>query len=347
MNRLTVVHPGDIDTRTGGFGYDRRLIAGLRAAGRSVATLALPGDYPAPSSADVDAAARLIAALAPGEPVLVDGLAGAVLPDVLRAEAARRPVVMLCHHPLALETGLDVDRAAALATSERAALAACHAVVVTSAPTADTLVRAFGVPADRITVALPGTDPRPPARRAGDPPVLLTVATLTRRKAHDVLIAALGGVRDLAWTARFVGGADFEPAWTAELRRLAEETGVAERVAFVGSVDDPDRAYAAADLFVLPSRYEGYGMAFAEALAHGLPVIAARAGAVPSVVPETAGILVPPDDAAELSAALRRVLTDTAVREALAAGAHAAGSRLPTWEATAMLVAGVLDEVTR
>src|SRR5439155_21666989 len=90
--------------------------------------------------------------------------------------------------------------------------------------------------------------------------------------------------------------------------------------------------YRTADCFVLPSFHEGYGMAFAEALSHGLPVVAARAGAVPSTVPESAGVLMPPGDVAALAAALRRIITEPDLRGRLAAGALAAGARLPDWD---------------
>jgi glycosyltransferase involved in cell wall biosynthesis len=95
------------------------------------------------------------------------------------------------------------------------------------------------------------------------------------------------------------------------------------------------QAYRAADLFVLPSLHEGYGMAFAEAMAHGLPIIATAAGAIPQTVPREAGLLVRPGDAAELARALRRVIAEPALAARLAAGSRAAGGRLPDWRQAA------------
>ena len=198
---LVLVHPGDLDTRTGGFGYDRRLVEALGALGRPVRTLALAGGYPEPSDADRLAARAIFAELPDGAIALVDMLAGGVLPEVFEAERKRLAIVALCHHPLALETGLDPAAAERLEALERRALAAARHVVVTSQATAETLVARFGVAAERITVALPGTDPRPEAHGDHRPPLLLTVATLTPRKGHDVLIAALADIADLPWVA--------------------------------------------------------------------------------------------------------------------------------------------------
>jgi glycosyltransferase involved in cell wall biosynthesis len=240
---------------------------------------------------------------------------------------------------------VPAGRAAELAALERRSLKAARAVIVTSKATADILVADFGVPARKVTAALPGTDPRPPAACAGDPPVLLTVGSLTRRKGHDVLVDALARIADLRWTSRFVGGDGYDPDWAGTLSEQVARAGLTNRIRFVGEVDDPTPEYAGADLFVLPSRYEGYGMAFAEALAHGLPVVAARAGAVPQVVPQDAGALVPPDDPAALAEALRFLLAEPAARARARAAAHRAGRALPSFDDTAATVESVLDGV--
>lgn len=335
---LVLVHPGDLDTRTGGFGYDRRLVEALGALGRPVRTLALAGGYPEPSEADRLAARAIFAELPDGSIALVDMLAGGVLPEVFEAERKRLAIVALCHHPLALETGLDPAAAERLEALERRALAAARHVVVTSQATAETLVTSFGVAAERITVALPGTDPRPEAHGDHRPPLLLTVATLTPRKGHDVLIAALADITDLPWVAQFVGGGQYDPEWAEKLAHEVAARGLQARIEFAGEVDDPSPHYLAADIFVLPSRYEGYGMVFAEALAHGLPIVAARAGAVPDVVPEAAGRLVPPDDPDALADALRLLLTDGGAHAKARAASRRAGLALPGWNRTAEAV---------
>ncbi len=338
--------PGDLSRRTGGYGYDRRLIAALEAAGRRVEVVRLGDGFPDPPPAERAAAAAVLAAIPDGAPLLVDGLAGGVLDGELAAASGRLALVYLCHHPLGLETGLDPDRAAALLARERRALAAAAAVVVTSTATARTLAADLGVPAERISVAVPGTDPQPQAPGGGDPPVLLTVATLIRRKGHDVLVDALARLKDLAFESRIVGG-EVDPAFAARIKAAVAAAGLSEKVRFLGEVADPSEHYASADVFVLPSRYEGYGMVFAEALARGLPVVAARAGAVPEVVPEAAGALVPPDDPEALAAALRRLLVDADARARARRASRAAGLALPDWTATARIVEAVIERATR
>jgi len=344
-----IVHfaiPGNLQSLTGGYAWDRRIIAELQALGMTVRILPLSERFPYPDAeALADAAAR-VAALPDGAVLIADGLAWGVLDAVALAHAQRLRVIALCHHPLALESGLSPERSAALHHSECRALQAAAAVIVTSQETARTLVAQCGVPNARITAALPGTDPVPPAPCTGNPPVLLSLATLTRRKGHDVLIAALACLKDLQWTARFVGGTHFDPDWTAHLHALVIRNGLGERIAFTGSCETPEDEFAQADVFVLPSRYEGYGMVFAEALAHGLPVIAARAGAVPDVVPADAGLLVPVDDSAALAAALRRVLSDAALYQDLRRGALRAAATLPRWKDSARCIADLIANLT-
>lgn len=344
-SRLYFAIPGDLATLSGGYGYDRRLCKELRALGMEVEIVPLAASFPVPDeAARADAQARF-EALPDGAVVLVDGLALGVLDSLAEQHARRLKLLALCHHPLGLETGLSRDEARALVESETRALNAARAVLVTSPTTCRVLVEQLGIMQDRITVAVPGTDPQQFAECKGNPPVLLSVASLTRRKAHDVLISALARIAHLPWTARFVGGAEFDPAWTAFLQQQVAVLGLQQRILFIGGVQDPFSEYAQADLFVLPSLYEGYGMAFAEALAFGVPVVGARAGAVPDVVPESAGILVQPGDVDALASALERLLTEPATLGKLQRGARRAALQLPGWQDTATVVKALLARV--
>jgi glycosyltransferase involved in cell wall biosynthesis len=96
---------------------------------------------------------------------------------------------------------------------------------------------------------------------------------------------------------------------------------------------------------VLPSRYEGFGMAYAEAIAHGLPAIGTTAGAIPEIVPESAGVLVPPDDGPALAAALRHLIESRTARAQLAEGARIAAKSLPTWSESAKLFSDAIERV--
>ncbi|MFN0002051.1 MAG: glycosyltransferase family 4 protein [Pseudohongiellaceae bacterium] len=339
--------PGDINTMTGGYAYARRLITELSELGLLVKHLALSGTYPTPDNIALGYADKHFAAFPDGAIVLADGLAFGVLDAIAQLHSDRLKIIALCHHPLALETGLSNAHAQELHHSEQRALAAAVAVLVNSSNTAGILTKQFAVKPEKIVVALPGTDSQVFAECNGNPPVLLTVATLTHRKAHDVLITALAQITDLPWVARFVGSKESDPNWTIHLISKTVEHRLENRINFMGTVAELSAEYSKADLFVLPSLFEGYGMVFAEALAYGLPIVAARSGAVPDVVPDTAGILVTPNNADELATALRLLLTQPALRGKLQRGARRAASHLPTWKNTAMIVANLVSEVKK
>lgn len=335
--------PGDLATLTGGYAYARRLIEALPTAGWSAHHVVLPGSFPKPSESDLNETRSIFAALPHGTPLLVDGLAFGALPADLLAEFDHT-YTALVHHPLAEESGISAADARNFRTQERAALALAQSVVVTSPHTRESVVHDYGVPRERVFLAEPGTDPATRARGAGAVPKLLTVATLTHRKAPDVLIEALARITDVAWTSDLVGSLNRDAAVTANVRRLITQYGLEGRVTLRGELHSADlyAAYDTSDVFVLPSRHEGYGMVFAEAMARGLPIVACAAGAVSDTVPEDAGHLVPPDDIEALAQALRRTLSDEAHRRTLADRAWAHGQHLPTWQDTAAKVSEAL-----
>jgi len=337
--------PGDLATPTGGYRYDQKVMELLPDFGWSVRHLALPGDFPAPSRRSLDETGRLLIANPADVLFLIDGLAYGAMPAEL-IDRLRHRIVALVHHPLALETGLAPERAAAFRRSEQTALARAVRVIVTSPSTAALLARDFGVPADRISVAVPGTDPAVRARGGYGPPRLLSVGSVTARKGYDTLVAALALIPDLAWKSRIAGSLDRDHAAAAALREAIARASLDRRVILLGPLDDEALAaeYDQARLFVLPSHFEGYGMAFAEALARGLPVVGCAGGAVAATVPVEAGILVPPGDAGALARALRRLLADPSelARHSEAAWKHS--QHLPRWRDTAAKVAEALAQ---
>jgi glycosyltransferase involved in cell wall biosynthesis len=276
---------------------------------------------------------------------VIDGLAFGVLPEAARTLRETHPLLALVHHPLALETGLSAADAERLRASEQAALACTRGVVVTSATTARTLVADYAVPPDRITVAPPGTDrPAVVRRNSADSVALLAVGAVVPRKGYDLLIEALAGLIDLPWTLTIAGDSGRDPATTERLEDDIARHRLTPRVTIAGAVPDQRLAelYAGSDLFVLPSRHEGFGMAYAEAIAYGLPVIGTTAGAIPETVAQ-AGVLVPPDDVPALAAALRRLIENPAAREQLAAAART--MQLPTWRGSAELFSSAIERI--
>ena len=298
----------------------------------------------------------MLAAIPDGATVLIDGLALGVLPDEVARERERLRIIALVHHPLAAETGLDPGVAAELEDSERRALAAVRSVVVTGRGTAAALAR-YGVAPERIEVVEPGTDRAPLARGSARPSApsalspqpfeisLLCVATLTPRKGHDVLFRALASIPRQRWRLTCAGSLERDRATVERLRAQLHADGLADRVDLIGDLDVAGLAvhYDRADLFVLATLYEGYGMAVAEALARGLPVISTATGAIPELVTDEAGIVVPPGDLAAFTAALARVVGDPALRQRLAEGARRVRDRLPTWDDAVDAMERVLD----
>ena len=349
---VNVVVPGAIETRTGGYGYDREIVAGLARRGWTVRVHEIPGAFPFPSTQSRSAATALLAALPDGAAVVMDGLALGALPDEAAREAARLRLIALVHHPLADETGLSAEARAGLEASERRALTCVRHVIVTSPRTAAALDR-YGVVPSSITVIEPGTDSAPQARgSSGSGPErgtveLLCVATIVPRKGHDVLVQALAAIREASWHLTCVGGLDRDDAWAGAICAQVSSAGLTSRIAFVGELDrEPlDRCYDAADVFVLPTWYEGYGMAVAEALARGLPVVSTATGAIADLVGHDAGLLVPPGDIAALTRALSSVVTDDALRGRLADGARSARARLRSWDDAAGLMARTIEGV--
>ncbi|MDP1648355.1 MAG: glycosyltransferase family 4 protein, partial [Rubrivivax sp.] len=317
--------PGDWHTPTGGYTYDRRLVQALRAAGWAVQTHRLDGDWPWPDAAALAVTRTCVEALTAGSLVVADGLAFGALPGFVQRHAERLRWVALVHHPLHMETGLDETMRHDLHRSEEQALQGARQVVVTSRSTAQD-VAAMAVPPDRIAVVEPGTDPMLPPRGDGGTGGtgrvrLLCVAALIPRKGHAVLLQALAGLAGQDWVLHNVGSATRDAQTAARLHAMSMAAELAGRVFWHGAVDAAAlRAqYAAADVFVLPSLHEGYGMAVAEALAFGLPVLASSAGALAQTLPADAGLHVPPGDAIALRTALAQLMADPGLRARLAA----------------------------
>lgn len=345
MAALRFVVPGNPASRTGGYIYDARICRGLSALGWRVTVCRLGEGFPFPDQQTLAAARRQLAT-PPGKTqalTVIDGLALAALPaDLLR----QLQPIALVHHPLAAETGLSAAAARQLRDRERAALALTRRVIVTSPATADVLSNDYGVDRRRLGVVLPGTDPAQlaPNPRPNGVAELLYVASVTPRKGHALLLRALLPLRTLPWRLRLIGSLYRDPACAWRVRRLSRLLGLNRRVEFCGELDAAAlrRAYRRATLFVSASYYEGYGMALAEALARGLPVVAGAGGAVADTVPDAAGVLVPPGDRAALTQALRRLLSQPQRRLRLRHGARAARAALPTWEHTSRRFAAEL-----
>ncbi len=350
MRSVHVLLPDGVDDParpSGGNVYDRRVCRGLAEGGWSVRERVVPGGWPAADRKAVGDLRRAIASAPDDAVVLVDGLVASAAPEALVPAAGRVRLCVLLHLPLGATTDDEAVR-----TSERAVLQAAAVVVTTSGWSRRWVVREYGLEPSRVHVAPPGTDPAlvAPGTAAGGR--LLCVASVTGGKGHDLLVAALAGLRELPWQCVCVGSLGRDPDFVDRLRHQARDSGVADRVHLVGARahDDLAASYAAADLLVLASRFESFGMVVTEALAHGLPVVSTDVGGLPATLGllpggYRPGLLVPPGDPAALAGALGRWLRDRTLRESLREAARRRRASLMGWETTTERLSRVLARV--
>jgi glycosyltransferase involved in cell wall biosynthesis len=355
---VTAVHfvvPDGIDDParpSGGNAYDRHVCRGLTSIGWSVREHAIPGFWSRPDAASFAALDGAVERIPDDAVVLLDGLVASTAPEVLVPQARRLRLVVLVHMPLGHRPA--DGRAGDARMRERAVLSVAAAVITTSAWSRQRLLELYSLPADRVHVAEPAVDAADLATGTTAGGALLCVGAVTPDKGHDVLLHALATVTDLSWRCVCVGSLDRAPAFVEDLRRHSLDAGLGDRVCFAGPLSgaDLDRTYAAADLLVLASRGEAYGMVVTEALARGLPVVAADVGGLTEALGHGAdgirpGLLVPPDDPAALGAALRAWLGDAELRGRLRRAACERRESLSGWSTTTSVIAGVLAGVSR
>ena len=337
---------------SGGNTYDRHLCRGLRSLGWAVHEHTVPGCWPRPEAASIAALADVVQRIPDDGVVLLDGLVASTAPGVLVPQARRLRMVVLVHMPLGHRPA--ADDAEEVRMREGAVLSAAAAVVTTSAWSRERLLEMYTLPAHRLHVAEPGVDAAELAAVTPAGGALLCVAAVTFDKGHDVLLDALARTSDLSWRCVCVGSLERDPALVEALGRRARDGGLGDRVDFAGPRVgvDLDRSYAAADLVVLASRAETYGMVVTEALARGLPVIATEVGGLTVALGQGAdgirpGLLVPPGDPAQLGAALRAWLSDAELRERLRRAARERRESLSRWSTTTSVIARVLAEASR
>ncbi|MEM6933559.1 MAG: glycosyltransferase family 4 protein [Pseudomonadota bacterium] len=334
--------PGELDTPTGGYGYARRVMEEIGALGIELEHLSLPGTYPLAATEEIREAALRLREVPSDVPLILDGLAGGALPAELLRELAC-PLIYLCHHPLADETGLNSYDGRRLQENERVALSVVKRVITTSHSTAAALASRFGVGHGKLRVAPPGTDPVNRSPGSGKlVPTVLSVGSFSPRKGHHHLIEALGRLSSEDWSLRLVG-ASSDPAYLLKIEQQIVDLGLQQRVALLGPMSSEDLAieYENADIFALASVYEGFGMVFAEAVAHGLPALGHRIGAIAEAT-QGAAELVP---IGELSRPLARAIKSAEARAQMADRSWEAAKRLFRWTDTARVIAQVIKEV--
>lgn len=355
LRSVHFVMPGGVDdpaAPSGGNAYDRRVCLDLPGFGWQVHKHLVDGAWPRPGAAARAELARTLRELPDGTVVLLDGLVACGVPEIVVPEADRLRLAVLVHLPLGDERGLAPEVAAELDAKERAVLRAVPAVIGTSEWAVRRLVSHHGLAPERVHAAAPGADIAPLASGTDGVSRLLCVAAVTPRKGQHRLVEALAAVTDLPWSCVCVGGLGQDPEYVAHLRGLIRKYGLEDRLELAGpqAGAELDASYAAADLMVLTSYAETYGMAVTEALARGIPVLATDVGGLPEAVGRAPdggvpGILVPPEDPAALAAELRGWFGEADVRRRLKAAARGRRAALNGWATTAQSLAGVLSRL--
>ncbi|MGD8169945.1 glycosyltransferase family 4 protein [Herbiconiux sp. P16] len=350
MSGATVhfVVPDGIDDATqvsGGNVYDRRLREALRDRGWDVRSVSVP-------VARSGALSQAISRLPDDSLVLIDGLLAVAASAVLAAHSTRLRIVVLAHMVAGAMAGAGpgampgAGDGGETAAHEREALGAARRVIATSGWTRSELVARGIADADRIAVARPGTDAAPAATGSEHGPSLLCVGAVTAHKGQDLLVEALAGLADLpGWTCTVVGSLQADPDFALRTSAVIGAARLSARIALTGVLtgDRLADAYAATDLVVAPSRVESYGMVVAEALARGIPVVAARVGGIPEAIAGSgAGILVPANDPQTLRVELRQWCSNADRRASLKAEALRSRGGARRWDETAAIVAAVL-----
>lgn len=341
--KLALFVPAPISTVSGGYEYDRRMIAGLRAIGHRVDVIELAGSFPIADDAARQSVRQAMTALDQQTRPLIDGLA---LPAFAGSDADLSRSAAIIHHPTTLETGhREADREH-LHEIERRLLPRLDRVIVPSQSTGDNLVAQFGVSADKITVVVPGTDDAPRCTGSGASGCqVISLGTLIPRKGFDVLMRALARLTDIEWRLTIAGSPHHDPVHAHALVSLADSLGISARVTFAGELTGEalDELWRGADVFALATWWEGYGMAIAEALKRGLPVAVTGGGAAAALLTPEAGVAANPGDSEQLSKALRRLLFSADLRQHMAQAAWELGQTLPSWDKQALVLAAALS----
>jgi glycosyltransferase involved in cell wall biosynthesis len=348
---VSLITLGDPRTLTGGYLYHQRIAALAPRFGARVRFVSVPA---APFPLPIAAGPWVLRELARQHPdvVLLDSIAAGYLGPWLQASRRRAPVVAILHQP---PGGIDHGpvRTTTQALLDRWAYRAAPRLLAASAALADDL-RSAGLPPERLRVVPPGRDVAP---SPGTPPgdlrrgrraALLSVGNWVARKGLLDLLEAVSRLPEDAVTLHLVGDPDAEPGYAARVRARLGAADLAGRVVVHGPLPVAQVAayYAAADAFVLASSREPYGTVYGEAMAAGLPVVGYAAGNLPHLARDgEEGLVVPTGDVAALTAALRRIAGDAALRTRLGAAAGRRAAGFPTWEETAARLFGELRAV--
>jgi glycosyltransferase involved in cell wall biosynthesis len=322
---------GDIHSLTGGYLYNMNIMEGLEQNGYSVNIIGT--DWPWDNKPELEKISRFhFEKLVAGSCILIDSLVLSLLRREVQEFSDKLIFVGMIHLPASYS--ISSDGYGKLSGEELLALHQMRQVIVTGQFTFDLLCNAGLNPAG-IRVVEPGTDQFPQKTHYKPvPSELLCIANYSPIKAQDILIRSLNRITDRDWTLHLYGDKDRDKEYSAMVNSLIKEFHLKKRVIMHGIAgrDEITAIFLDADLFVMPSLFESYGMALTESLAHGIPVVTTRTGNIPVTVPAGMGIFVEPGNEQQLADAIRSLLDDPAKYTSLCADASQYHLRARSWE---------------
>ena len=342
--KVGLVVPGNLDFPSGGFLYDRQLVAALRRAGDEVEVISLPWDSYAVSIAhNLDPRLRARVRSWRGDLLLQDELAHPSL--VLANQGLRRagsiPTVSIVHHLRSSERLGPIARAASLLV-EREYLRSVDAFVFNGLSTRQAVEKLTGEAARGI-VAAPGgdrlgcgvTEEEAAARSSEDGALrVLFVGNLIPRKGLLDLLGALAAIPRDGWSLTAAGSLSVDHAHARRVQRFVDDHGLGPNVVMKGHVDDAElaRQMRASHVLAVPSEYEGFGIAYLEAMGFGVvPIGSSAGGAVEVIENGRSGFLVDPGNREALSRTLQHLVADRSALRSLALGALRRYRQSPGW----------------
>ena len=346
--KLDFILPGKLQTKTGGYIYDRRIVEGLKSLGWEVSLHCLDPSFPFPTVTALAHARKIFSALHSGNLVIIDGLALSGMPDLLKEHMKRLRLIGLIHHPLALESGLSSKKRQILYKREKQCLKIVKRTFVTSEWTKKK-ISDLGIPSNKIRVVIPGTDKATLTNRAFNGLInMLCVATLTPRKGHSLLFEAVAKLPKDSWHLTCIGSLKRDIPTVKKLRAQLKRLKLIDNVTLLGEISSEELSihYQNTDLFVLTSHLEGYGMVLAEAVARGLPIICTDAGAISSTPAGRAAMLIPEGDLNKLTKALLTVTNEVNFLKQLANRSISVRNDLPTWDQSCEKFSAYLREIS-
>jgi glycosyltransferase involved in cell wall biosynthesis len=322
---------GDIHSLTGGYLFNMHIINGLKQKGYTVVVLG--SDLKLNDKEGLERISRAgLEKLPLGACVIVDSIVLASLHQIVNEFRGRLKFLGLMHLPVSYDISSGVH--GKLDNEELKALNHMELVIVTGRFTCDLLCNA-GLNRKKIMIVEPGTEHFPRKRQYKSiPSELLCIANYSAVKAQDILVRGLSMLTAWNWTMHLFGDMEREPGYTTAIRLLIQQLKMENRIFMHGIAGrhEISRIYLNADLFVMPSLFESYGMALTESLAHGIPVVTTTAGNIPDTIPAGMGLLTEPANAGQLAEAIRSLFDEPSKYFALCSAASQYYRQARSWD---------------